>query len=134
MGFFSRTCAKTHMPILTVYREGGFKEFSAVVALLPTGEKIIGDYDGYGRILVDGNAVETCNAEIDGYTGKAWDSVKFVLQKAYEGETYDQLGKSGNELAQGYFMDNAFLRECVRKGKFSSYAEYKKYFKKLAGW
>lgn len=133
MGFFSKTCAKTHMPILTVYREGGFKEFSAVVALLPTGEKIIGDYDGYGRILVDGKEIKLY-PEDEGCVGEAWDAVKFVIQKAYEGETYDQLGKSGNELAQGYFMDNSFLRQCVLKGKFSSYAEYKKYFKKYGGW
>jgi hypothetical protein len=130
MGFFSKTCAKTNLPIITVHREGSFEELTSIVVLYPDGKKLEGIYDGYGRVI-DGDDVipimEDCGSD-------EWDDVKFVLSKHYAGETYEQLGKSGRELGQGFFMNDDFLEFCVEKGKFKSYAEYKRKFNEIAGW
>lgn len=125
MGFFSKTCAKTHKPIVHDMR--GFPELSEVVALFPDGSRLIGSYDGYGRV----GGVDLMD---DGYDEKGWNAIKLVLTSAYKGEDYKDLGKSHNELAQGHFMDDRFLRHCMAIEKFASYADYKKSFKKLANW
>ena len=125
MGFFSKTCAKTHKPIVHDMR--GFPELSEVVALFPDGSRLVGYYDGYGRV----GGVDLMG---DGYDEKGWDEIKLVLTKAYKGEDYKDLGKSHDELAQGHFMDDKFLRHCMAIEKFASYADYKKCFKKLANW
>lgn len=125
MGFFSKTCAKTHLPIVADCV--GYPKLNTIVVLYPDGRKVEGSYDGYGR--VDGK--DLCP---DGYDHDLWESLKFVISDAYEGESYKNLGKSHNELAQGYFMDYKFLDYCVKVGAFKNHAEYKKYFKKLAGW
>ena len=125
MGFFSKTCAKTHKPIVHDMR--GFPELSEVVALFPDGSRILGYYDGYGRV----GGVDLMP---DGYDEKGWDAIKLVLTRAYAGEDYKDLGKSHDELAQGHFMDDKFLRHCMAIEKFASYEDYKKCFKKLANW
>lgn len=124
MGFFSKTCAKTHLPICASYKN---ERLSQVVVLYPDGTKLEGEYDGYGR--VDGVDILK-----NGYDHDEWNKIKFVWQESYEGESYKDLGKSYDELAQGYFMDTAFIRLCLTKKQFKNHAEYKKYFKKLAGW
>jgi hypothetical protein len=130
MGFFSKTCAKTHLPVVTVHREGGFDELTSIVVLYPDGKKLEGIYDGYGRVLDGDDAIpimEDCGSD-------EWDAVKFVLSKHYAGENYEQLGESGRELGQGFFMNDDFLEFCVEKGKFKNYAEYKRKFNQIAGW
>lgn len=124
MGFFSKTCAKTHLPV--VAEPVGITKLNRVVALLPNGEKVIGSYDGYGRVG------ERELYEIDGET--VWPKVKFVLEAYYEGENYDDLGNSGPELAQGFFMSKDFLHYCLLKGPFKNRAEYTRAFKRLANW
>jgi hypothetical protein len=125
MGFFSKTCAKTHLPIITDMK--GIPRLSEVVALLPDGRKFEGSYDGYGRV-----GGESLVENPDG--GYLWDKVKLVLKDWYEGEDYKQLGKSGDELAQGYFMDKAFLHYCLLHGPFKNRSEYTRAFKKYANW
>lgn len=125
MGFFSKTCAKTHLPIVSSFKD--LPRLSAVVALLPNGTKITGLYDGYGRVGGQG-LVETDRGAYQ------WPKVKMVLAEYYNGEEYEDLGKSHDELAQGWFMSDEFLNHCLRNGPFASYAEYKKAFKKLANW
>jgi hypothetical protein len=124
MGFFSKTCAKTHLPICASVRN---ERLSKVVVLYPDGKKLEGEYDGYGRV----NGEELCP---DGYDHKLWNKLKFVWQESYNGETYKELGKSHDELAQGYFMDTAFIRHCLLTKGFKDYSEYKKYMKKLGNW
>ena len=128
MGFFSKTCAKTHLPVITIQKDG-FNQFKSVVALFPDGKKLVGDYDGYGRV----GGISVID---DDYTEKKWNAVKFVLQRHYNDEKYEELGKSGNELGQGYFMDNNFLLYCatVKRDGFKNYAQYKAAFKKYANW
>lgn len=120
MGFFSKTCAKTHLPV--VAEPVGIKKLNRVVALLPDGRKFIGSYDGYGR--VDGHDE----------VAEAWDKVKFVLEAYYEGEEYKDLGKSGVELGQGFFMAKPFLHHCLLNGPFKDRAAYTRTFKRLANW
>jgi hypothetical protein len=125
MGFFSKVCVKTNKPV--VHQLRGFPALSEVVALYPDGRKITGSYDGYGR--VDGE--ELCP---NGYDEKVWNSVKFVLINVYEGEEWKDLPKSRDELAQGHFMDDKFLRHCQSITGFKDYAEYKRVFKTMANW
>ena len=124
MGYFSKTCAKTHLPV--VVAEVGIPQLNLVVALFPDGRKLEGSYDGYGRVGGHDLMAE--------YSDSEWNKIKFVLQNKYEGEDYDNLGKSGNELAQGFFMARKFLQHSILKGSYKDYAEYKRTFKKLAGW
>jgi len=119
MGFFSKTCAKTHMPITANCKK--YPRFYNVVALTPDGKVYYGEYDGYGN--VGGVSLSS-----------EWDSVKLVLFSDYKGETYEQLGKSHNELAQGFFMDDAFLRYALNKWTFKTIGEYKRAFIKYANW
>jgi hypothetical protein len=133
MGFFSKTCAKSHHPVIHHgYGNDWHKKYPQlfdIVVLYPDGRKLEGVYDGYGR--VDGQDI--CP---NGYDHDLWEKLKFVLKSHYNGETYDQVGKSHDELAQGHFMSEDFALYCVmRKPQgFKTYAEYKKAFKKYAGW
>jgi hypothetical protein len=121
MGYFSKVCAKSNLPV--VHSDRGYSALNNVVALLPNGTKVTGSYDGYG-----------CVGDVELHDD--WDDVKLVLTQHYKGETYDELGKSGCELAQGHFMDNAFLIYCtiVNPDGFKNYAKYKQVFKKMAKW
>lgn len=124
MGFFSKTCAKSYLPILADARD--VPQLSNVVALLPNGAIVEGSYDGYGR--VDGKDLR----EIDGKW--IWNDVKFVLKIWYGGEKYDEIGPSYDERAQGWFMHDGFIKHCLKKGKFKSHDEYMKAFDKYAKW
>lgn len=122
MGYFSKCCAKTYLPVIVPSRD--IPRLNNVVALLPDGTRVQGSYDGYGRI--DG---------VDIY--RDWDhwlKVKFVLAEYYTGEAYEELGPSGDEMAQGHFMSDRFLHHCLRNGPFKNRAEYTRTFKKLADW
>jgi hypothetical protein len=124
MGFFSKCCAKSHLPIVNKYRDGAPPALTEVVALTPNGKKVEGIYDGYGRV----GGIELYEDYND------WRKVKFVLKMHYNGESYDDLPKSYDEMAQGYFMDQRFLTHCMLVKSFKSRADYMKAFKKYAGW
>jgi len=126
MGFTSKTCAKTHKPVVNIYK--GFPALHTIAALTPDGKILTGPYDGYGRVN-DEDILDWTKA-----SARDWDKIKFVLLSNYAGEKYQDLGPSKTELAQGYFMSNQFLIFCMQRESFKNYAEYKKYFKKLAGW
>lgn len=137
MGFFSKTCAKTHLPAITMYKEG-FPSLTEVVALLPDGRTFRGTYDGYGgvggiRLLDEMEKITKFSNDFDRHD-YGWGKIKFVLAQYYAGETYDQIGESGSELAQGYFMDDKFLRYCVKHGPFKSRKQYEQAFQKYANW
>lgn len=119
MGYFSKCCAKTFLPV--VAPSVGVPRLNLVVALLPGGLRALGEYDGYGRV-----------GSVD--LQQEWDKVKLVLAEYYEAERYEDLGPSGNELGQGYFMSRDFLHHCLRHGPFKNRAAYTRAFKKLANW
>lgn len=119
MGFFSKVCSKTYLPVTNPHK--GYPDLYQVVALLPNGTKIEGEYDGHGRV-----------SGVDLH--RQWKKIKFVLKFAYEGEQYDELPSSHDEMAQGFFMDNKFLDHCMEKRTLISYAGYKKAFEQYANW
>ena len=125
MGFFSKCCAKSHLPVVTCYKDGAPKELTEVVALSPSGKIVEGVYDGYGRVAGE----DFADGEYDD-----WLKVKFVLKMHYKGESYKDLPKSGDELAQGYFMSNEFLDHCMKVRSFKSRKGYEKAFNELADW
>ena len=119
MGFFSKTCAKTNLPICAPEVN---RSLSEIVVLYPDGRKVEGTYDGYGRVNGE-QLLEDCSS-------KEWDDLKFVVASKYDGERYEDLGESRNELGQGYFLSREFLALGISRGGFKSYAEYKKFFNK----
>lgn len=123
MGFFSKTCAKTNLPI--VHEMRGYPELSEIVVLKPNGKTLRGSYDGYGRVQGE-NVCDNYDTD--------WDRTKFVLAIAYAGEKYEEVGESGDELGQGHFMSDAFLDYCLQKKKFKSHREYEKAFRNKAKW
>jgi len=125
MGFFSKTCAKTNLPVVADCK--GLPRLNEIVVLYPNGTKVEGSYDGYGR-------VGGLDLLPDGYEMDKWDKLKFVLKWKYKGESYKELGESGDELAQGYFMSDRFLNHCMRVGSFKTYADYKKALEKYGDW
>lgn len=125
MGFFSKCCAKSHLPIVVAARE--VPPLNQVVALTPDGAVVEGSYDGYGRV----SGVELMEDEQGNWQ---WPKIKMVLKQHYKGESYKDLPKSHDELAQGYFMSNEFLDYCMKVGSFKSRKGYEKAFKELADW
>jgi len=124
MGYTSKCCAKTHLPITVPNKS---MEFNSVVALTPDGRVIRGSYDGYGGI-------DEHDLREDENGKWIWDNVKMVLAQYYNGETYDELPRSGDEMAQGYFMADAFLTYCKMNGPFKNRGAYIRAFKKYANW
>ena len=106
MGLFSKTCAKTHLPVLY---QGWRKEaarLTDIMVLLPGEDPYPAVYDGYGMHL-------------DNY-----DKAKFVLASDYAGERYDELGDSHYEPNQGYFHDAALIAVLAASAGFDSYEAY----------
>jgi hypothetical protein len=121
MGFVSKVCAKSNLPV--VHDQRGYDCFNRVVALLPNGDIVKGSYDGYAR--VDGVNLQN-----------HWEYVKLVLEQHYNGESYNDLPRSGSELGQGHFMHNDFLLYCkmIKPKGFKNYGGYKRAFEKYAQW
>jgi hypothetical protein len=137
MGFFSKTCAKTNLPVIHHgYGDDwhtNHPEFSEVVVLYPDGHKVEGFYTGYGEVLSLEGEVSLCP---DGYNEELWESLKFVLKKHYAGESYGDLGRSHDEMAQGHFMAEDFILYCktLKPEGFKDYSGYKLAFQKHAQW
>lgn len=114
MGFFSWTCAKTGLPVMSSYAVEGHKELDFLchaVVLFPNGDKITGVYDGYGRIgMID-------LLEVTG-------PFKMVIRKYYNDEKYDDLRESENEPNQGYFWNDDELIQIVKEVEGRLYGGY----------
>ncbi|MCE6957743.1 hypothetical protein LAZ40_01540 [Cereibacter sphaeroides] len=123
MGFFSWTCAKTHLPILAGDSWGRDPEFGkdgcTVVLVSEKGVETRGFYDGYGHIgsfdLVDSPWYDRID---DG-------SAVLVLEKWYAGETRGEIpDRSYNEPCQGHFFEPEFLHELFEAGPLPDPASY----------
>lgn len=134
MGMFSKVCSKSFYPVIHHgYGDDwhrNYPELYEVVALYPDGNKLEGLYDGYGRV----GGTPVCPG--DDYDHELWESVKFVLKKFYEGESYEELARSHDELGQGHFMSERFIQYCVyeKPEGFKSYRSYSNAFRRYANW
>lgn len=107
MGFFSKTCAKTHLPVLASMPWARVApRLTNIVVLRPNREPRHAEYDGYGLGLDD------------------YDEAKFVLASDYAGETYEQLGPSEDDPQQGYFFGEHLVRELSQLPKFATFEDY----------
>lgn len=116
MGFFSWTCAKTNLPIL---------HGLDIVVLDRDGGKILGVYDGYGR--VESKNLQT--VELD-YDAIEEGRVKLLLKEFYKDEEFNQVGRSQNEPGQGHFHDMAKLKRKWRANAFPTYESYCEWYRK----
>lgn len=96
---------------------------SKVVVLFRNGDKITGEYDGYGNVAGIDNI---CDDMEDG-------RIKWVLKKFYKGEKFEDLGPSRNDPGQGYFHDRGPLEEAYAAGGFKSYEDYLAWYQALGG-
>lgn len=107
MGFFSKCCAKTHLPVLCDNAWGEVAPRLTNIVVLTRGEKPFrAAYDGYGLHLED------------------FDDAKFVLADAYSGERWEDLPESGYEPGQGFFHDEALIEALAASAGFRSHREY----------
>jgi len=119
MGFFSYTCAKTNLPVLA--SEAWPEKYSRVVVLDGEGNKFSGSYDGYGNVITrDGSEIELDPYGDSILSGKT----KLVLKEFYNGETFEDLGRSNSDPGQGYFHDEDKIELWYARRGFASYREY----------
>jgi len=99
MGFFSWQCAKTRKPVMAdvAVRPGPWQFSSRVVVVFKNGDRITGDYDGYGRVGP---------LDLQDYDQNAW---RMVIKDYYNGETFEQLERNCSDPGQGYFYNDADL-------------------------
>jgi len=122
MGFSSFTCAKTNLPILNHTSWGGIPDAYRVVLLFQNGDRVTGEYDGYGRVHTTSGA--TVDAVYDIIEKK---EAKLVLQKFCTLEdTFTTVGKNHHEPGQGHFHDATKVRRWYAQGGFKNYSSYKK--------
>lgn len=109
MGFFSSTCAKTHLPILaSVGWDREAPRLTHIVVVPPHGDPYEAVYDGYGL----------------GGDGCDFDELKLVLASDYKGERYEDLGPSEPEPNQGYFHYPEFIAALLPCPGFASHSGY----------
>ena len=109
MGCFSWTCAKSNLPICS-QNLGYDAAHGEIVVIAEDGIVIRGAYDGYGHVL--GTSLYELEAE-----------VKLVLVKYYDGESYDELGRSRHAPCQGT-PDYQWLKEAHDRGGFERHELY----------
>lgn len=109
MGFFSKCCAKTHLPVLAAIAWGlDAPRLTNIVVLERGRPPCTTQYDGYGLYLDDD-----------------FDDAKFVLEDAYQGERWEDLPESGYEPNQGFFHDKEFIQAIAALPTgFATYDDY----------
>lgn len=110
---FSYTCAKTHLPVMAVSSDAT-RDLSNVVVLYRNGEQVVGAYAGEGN--VSGHQVDPSSIEQG--------DIKFVLQRFYSGEKFEDLGPSWKDPGFGYFHNLDKLDAWLDAGGFPSYAAF----------
>jgi hypothetical protein len=105
MGFFSWQCAKSNKPVMAqpAVVNGPWQFASQVIVLFNDGNRVNGTYDGYGRVLSNIGEVELVDIP-----DKYW---RMVIEKYYNGETFDQWGQNKHDPGQGFFYSDEELEE-----------------------
>ena len=104
MGFFSWRCAKSGRPVMAqvAVKNSPWEFASCAVVLYKNGSKIAGPYDGYGRILHQGEEVEL--------TEMAEENWRIVIERYYQDERFEDFpAKNAWDQGQGFFYDDADL-------------------------
>ena len=101
MGFFSWRCAKSdkHVMAEVAVRNTPWEFASGVVVLFKNGDRVSGTYDGYGRVD---------EFELIDYPEERW---RMVIEKFYDGETFEQLAQNKYDQGQGFFYNDGDLEE-----------------------
>ena len=101
MGFFSWRCAKSDKPVMAevAVRSTPWQFASEVIVLFKEGDRIIGTYDGYGRVD---------NFELIDYPEERW---RMIIKDYYNGETFEQLPKNKFDQGQGFFYNDEDLEK-----------------------
>ena len=101
MGMSSWCCAKTQLPVLASV-SCNVDKFCHATLLFADGRVISGIYDGYGRLINDG--VDLLKAEpLRLYESMSTGTTKWVLTHFYQGEKFEDLGRSGSDPNQGHY-------------------------------
>jgi hypothetical protein len=104
MGFFSWRCAKSDKPIMaeTAVVNTPWAFASKVVVLYKNGSCIKGTYDGYGRIIHNGEEIELTDIPEEHW--------RLIIEKYYENEKFeDFLLKNKWDQGQGFFYSDEDL-------------------------
>jgi hypothetical protein len=126
MGFWSYTCAKTHLPILASTSWGWDEGYSKVTMLDADNNRVSGSYDGYGRIhSSDGGETELDDDAI--LSGRA----KLVLSKFYKGEKFEELGRNSSDPGQGHFHNEDDIEVWYAQGGFPSHKDMIRAYHKM---
>lgn len=101
MGFFSWQCAKSNKPVMAEVAVQGtpWAFASDVIVLFKNGQRVQGTYDGYGRIG---------ELELVDHREETW---RMVIERYYNGETFEDLPKNKYDPGQGFFYDDADLEK-----------------------
>lgn len=113
MGFFSWRCAKCGLPVINHYAGGvGEPNLNAITVLTPDGDVLHGHYDGYGRMDVDDgpsdygdvfDISELVEWEDEGEGVEQREPCVLHTCCYSEGDTYEEVGQSRSDPAQGFF-------------------------------
>ena len=101
MGFFSWRCAKSDKPVMAevAVRNTPWAFASGVVVLFKNGNRVSGTYDGYGRVG---------ELELVDHPEERW---RMIIEKYYNGETFDQFEKNPWDQGQGFFYNDVDLEQ-----------------------
>lgn len=101
MGYFSKCCAKSHLPVLVATWQKDIPRLATVVILAQDPEcgTTPGTYEGYGF--------------------ENYETAKFVLADAYQGESWASLPESAGCPRQGFFYSKGFLQGLAQVPKLS---------------
>lgn len=104
MGFFSWKCAKSNRPVMADMgvQNSPWEFASDVIVLFKDGSRVVGSYDGYGRVIGDSY---TELVELD---ENRW---RMVIRRYYNNESFDDLPKNEPDPGQGWFYDDSDLEE-----------------------
>ena len=106
MGFFSWRCAKSDKPVMAevAVRTGPWEFASRVVVLYRNGSRIKGTYDGYGRVIHQGEEIELMDIPEENW--------RMVIEKYFNNEKFEDFPtKNKWDMGQGFFYSDQELEK-----------------------
>lgn len=105
MGFFSWRCASSNIPVMAedAVRNTPWVIACRVIVLFRDGSRIIGTYDGYGRVYNESHEVDLMD-----YDESQW---RMSILSCYSSETFEQLKPNKHDRGQGFFYSDEELTD-----------------------